>query len=774
MVEASSTRNIRIEENAIGSAIVSGDGNTIYVIHHTVDSKDKKATLSSTSHIGPNPYKGLAAFKESDADRYFGREEQVDRLWQRFQALAGHSGRHNSIPRFLPILGPSGCGKSSLARAGFIPELAQRPLPGKEYMRVVVLMPGARPLEALAGVLAKVATNDPLPVEKTAEFERVLKTPNDSNDYEGLRRITSLIPNIRDNPLVILVDQFEEIYSLCKDVEHRQAFINNLFHAASDPTGHVSVVITLRSDFWVETQCHERLNQVIGSDQSVNVPAMTAVELRRAIAEPAKQAGYPLDEATIDLLVKDTEGREGALPMLQFALTRIWDGLNEGKSPSTTYREIDGVGGALASKAQEIYNQLTKTEQNIARRIFVGLVQLGEGTRDTRRRVVVENLIASRDTPETVQQVISQFSSPGVRLISLSSVDGREVAEVTHEALFEHWILLKEWLSNSRSDLYFHRRLEIESADWDKKGRPKGKLWRPPDLDMLRQYHKRASGDMTPLEMDFFKASVKNSVREKSILVGGVSTIAVVILAAISFSWQQWQERKVNELLALTTGDIVKPDLIPSAERLVAKANGLSQSERQADIDAALSYYRATIGFAQALDASVVSERARVEELQQAAENGLVELVLMKKFEALERQLSADPPQIGDRTGADNTDFDNQYSEGALQTTYNILRRQEGAKADIYDSGQISTYKEAERIPCRLLEEIEKIWREYTQNSCGWYAKGENHAFFDSDCDSLGGDTLTAKVFYDFYDAPIERLQSCRLVPEDVNLEYPF
>lgn len=221
-------RSIRIEESAVGSAIVSGDGNTIYVIHQTVEQRSVQAPTETPTSLGPNPYKGLVAFKESDADRYFGREAQVERLWQRFQALYEQLGQKNAPLRLLPILGPSGCGKSSLARAGLIPELARRPLPGQEQIRVVVLVPGAHPIEALAGVLAKVATQDPMPVQKTREFASELKRENEADIYDGMRRIADLMPQIKDSPLVVLVDQFEEIYTLCQDTEERNAFIRPL------------------------------------------------------------------------------------------------------------------------------------------------------------------------------------------------------------------------------------------------------------------------------------------------------------------------------------------------------------------------------------------------------------------------------------------------------------------------------------------------------------------------------------------------------------------
>jgi tetratricopeptide (TPR) repeat protein len=380
-----------------------------------------------------------------------------------------------------------------------------------------------------------------MPVTKTREFTTELNLPTAAGLYDGMRRIADLMPQIKDSPLVVLVDQFEEIYSLCKDTNERKAFIENLLCAASDPTGNLSVIITLRSDFLGETQRHPGLNQVISSDQSVIVPAMTESELRRAIAEPAKQAGHPLDEATVDLLVEDTEGREGALPLLQFALTRIWEGLGEGTPPVETYRQMGGVGGALAGKAQEIYDKLPEAEKDMARRIFIGLVQLGEGTRDTRRRAAIENLMASQDRPETLQQVLDRFSSPGARLITLSSQANQEIAEVTHEALFGHWQQLNEWLDSSRDDIRFERRLEAAAQYWQDQRRPAGLLWQRPDLDLLRDYHKRLCHQMTALQLEFFQAAVGRETRQKMLLGGAVSALAILAAGMTWFGIQAHQ-----------------------------------------------------------------------------------------------------------------------------------------------------------------------------------------------------------------------------------------
>jgi len=402
-------RSIRIEKDAISSAIISGDGNRVVIYQYQLESQLKEEKVSTTAQIGPNPYKGLLAFQEVDGDRYFGREKQIEKLWNLFRTQNENTIQPEASLRLLPILGPSGSGKSSLARAGLIPELARRPLPGKSQARVAVLVPGTYPIEALATVLARVATNDPTPVAKTREFAQELKqTSSNTNDtimYNGLQRIANVLPEIAISPLLVLVDQFEEVYSLCDDPNERQIFIENLIQAAGDRSGCVSVIITLRSDFLGETQRHPVLNQVIAK-QGVIIPAMSTEELRQAITKPASNAGHPLDEAVVNLLLKDTEGREGALPLLQFALTRIWDGLKSGIEPVKTLEQIGGVGGALADEAQCIYQSLNSQEKKIAQRVFLGLVQLGEGTSDTRRRVKISSLVSYKDEPESVKAVL--------------------------------------------------------------------------------------------------------------------------------------------------------------------------------------------------------------------------------------------------------------------------------------------------------------------------------------------------------------------------------
>ncbi|MBU7581341.1 MAG: pentapeptide repeat-containing protein [Nostoc sp. TH1S01] len=416
--------------------------------------------------LGANPYQGLLAFRETDGDRFFGREKQIEQLWQRFRLLH----EQESAVRVLPIYGPSGSGKSSLALAGLIPKLGANPLPGRDQARLVVLVPGTHPLESLAAMLARIATNDPTPVSKTREFAQELTQQNNHQEYDGLRRIADVFPDIALSPLIVLVDQFEEVYTLCKDKAERDAFVGNLLCAAAEPSRRVAVILTLRSDFLGETQQHPRLNKLF-SEQGFLVPIMQPEDLEAAIVKPAAQARYQLNSAVVQLLVEQTEGRE-ALPLLQFALTRIWEGLQNDVDPAETLENIGGVGGALAGEAQRLYENLNEEEQAIARRIFLALVQLGEGTKNTRRRAALSELIADEKEATTVRAIINRFAAPGVRfLATFSDEQSGEMIEVAHEAMIRNWGQLQEWLTECQENLRKKRKIEQAAEEWLDKGK---------------------------------------------------------------------------------------------------------------------------------------------------------------------------------------------------------------------------------------------------------------------------------------------------------------
>jgi uncharacterized protein YjbI with pentapeptide repeats len=513
----SGERSIQIARDVLKSTIISGDGNTIIVVHY----QDSREETASVLQIPPkeidadltsnpykeilNPYQPLDAFQVEDSERFFGREKQIKRLWKKFRQLKEESAAGKSVHRLLAVLGSSGSGKSSLVRAGCIPELVRSPLSGWGRLQVSIMKPNSCPLESLALALARMETGKQSPMKKQEEFEEIMKRSN-----EGLRKIAQALPQTEGSGLVLVVDQFEETFSLCKDTTEQTAFIENLLTAALDPGGTVSVLLCLRNDFLDATYNYSTLNQVIVNDKNhLIVPVMIPDELRLAIQcpaewaikkNPAMRTVQPLDLSTVNWLIEQAEDREGVLPLLQFALSDIWEGLQNGKEPAKILQEIGGVGGALKDKADEIFESLESSEQEIARRIFLGLVQLGEGTKETRRRVEISKLVSFQDDPKLVRQVINRFCNPSARLITLSSSGSAEqkvvTAEVTHEALFEHWPLLKKWINNQRDALPEQRKIEASVEQWKKNTRKKGYLLEGQLLKDAERYQKEKAMDL--------------------------------------------------------------------------------------------------------------------------------------------------------------------------------------------------------------------------------------------------------------------------------------
>jgi len=512
--------------------------------HRTLDERADRAKpigeREAEKPLGENPYRGLEAFRKEDAERFFGREALVDRLWGTFHALHAALPDDDPPTRLLAILGASGSGKSSVAQAGLLAKLDRDPLPGRPNPRSVVFTPESRPLESLAVALARQASDDPTPAKKASEFEEVLRQ-RENND--GLRYLAERMLDVGGGGLILLVDQFEELYSLCNDEQQRAAFISNLLNAAREPRGRISIILTLRSDFLGAVNQHPELSRVIAG-QNVLVPVMGEEELRRAIEEPAKRAGQEINRSTADLLIEQTLGREGALPALEFVLTRIWDGFRQGVSSADTVRELGGVGGALAKEAERLYKGLNDDQKAVARRAFLAMTMLGEGTRDTRRRAAIDEMIAAGQSEADVRRVLEIFADPDRRLITLAAdKDGRTIAEVAHEALFDHWSELRRWLDQDRDKIRFARPLEGAVNEWTDAGRPKGMLWRPPQLDLLRNYARDKAGDMPSGQLAFFEASERQRRRgvwmRRASIAAAIGVLVLIAGGLTMYSRQQ-------------------------------------------------------------------------------------------------------------------------------------------------------------------------------------------------------------------------------------------
>jgi WD40 repeat protein len=524
-----------------GTAINKIVGN---VVIHNYPNRDRdktpiEAASSAAKKLLPCPYRGLARFEPGDAKYFFGRESFVEKLVKATQ-------NHN----FVPLVGASGSGKSSVVFAGLVPKLLQA-----GHWQFTYFRPGADPFYALAEALVPLYRPES---DSTDKITQAGKLADALKDGIPLAHIFSWIQRQHPNDRVLLIaDQFEELYTLCTDEATRHKFLDTLLAGIAAPADRIPcdplLVATIRADFWGNAISYRPFVDALPNAYP-NLGPMNRTELADAIAKPAEIAGHPLDLSTVARLIEQTADREGALPLLQFALTQIWVGLAAETTPAETLKSIGGVGGALAGKAQQIYGSLTPTEQEIARRVFLGLVQLGEGAKDTRRRVKLEQLRSHRNNPEQVKKTIERFASPGARLITLANEGGAETAEVTHEALFDNWQQLKNWLDGGRSDLRFQRRLDDAAMNWQDKGRPEGILWRLPDLDLLRRYQERAGDDMTPLQLEFFQASIDAEKAQKQaeedkkrrLIIALVVTSGVAILALAQT--QQVQRQRVEQL----------------------------------------------------------------------------------------------------------------------------------------------------------------------------------------------------------------------------------
>lgn len=450
---------------------------------------------------GEAPFKGLQYFDVADSSIFFGRNGLTKMLLERIRTQ-----------RFLAVVGASGSGKSSIVRAGVVAALLDQP-----DWRIHIVTPTSQPLETLA--LALTSESESVSAAKTLR-EDMRRDPESLHLYA--RRLMSDDSKAR---MLLVVDQFEELFTLCHDSTQREAYINNLLVAVSEEKqGPMTVILTLRADFYHHCMQYQPLLITLPKHQ-INIGIMTSEELREAIVGPAKSGGWEFEPGLVDLMLRDASDEPGALPLLSHALLATWVRRRNRMLTLAGYSDAGGVHGAIAKSAEETYCNLTTDQKKIARKIFLRLTELGNGTQDTRRRVRLDELEQSSENGEPVDAVLKMLVD--ARLV----ITDKDSAEVAHEALIREWPTLRLWLDEDRDALCVHHHLTETAQNWERNQRDTSYLYRGTRLAQALDLAKTHATAMSPLEMEHLRASKAVQSRERLRLISlfGIMIFALVL-----------------------------------------------------------------------------------------------------------------------------------------------------------------------------------------------------------------------------------------------------
>lgn len=435
------------------------------------------------------PYLGLQTFSGSQRTLFFGRATLIQEMVEKLK-----------YGRFLAIVGPSGSGKSSVVQAGLLPQLQDGALHGsRDWRYYPPIIPGADPLASLMRVLKpKDREMGDWLAEVTAQCE------NDSG------YLVSFIDEADIEPAVLLVDQFEEIFTICQDEQKRRTFIITLLNLVQAPNARHTVIITMRADLESNLVQIPALQAEYEKAQ-VRVTAMKANELREVIEKPAELVGLKFEDNLVEELVAEVLGKPAALPLLQFTLLTLWENRDHNRVTWQAYQRIGGSGHALANSANAFYDNLSQTDQSIARQILLGIIRPTVEQRITADRLTRAPLYARINHPDAeIEQVMGKLLDARLlRLIPGTTADDDQIA-LAHESVVNIWPRLIGWVEESRVAQRQRLRLATTAEQWQALGRPTSVLLTGLLLEEARQYE-----DLNELEKRFMAVSEAADQREQ-------------------------------------------------------------------------------------------------------------------------------------------------------------------------------------------------------------------------------------------------------------------
>ncbi|MBC7977638.1 MAG: protein kinase [Myxococcales bacterium] len=468
--------------------------------------------------IDESPYAGLSSFQENDAGKFFGRNREVAAMVTRIRDRP-----------LMAVVGSSGVGKSSFVRAGLVPALKR----SGEVWETLVVRPGRKPLEALAGIIAPMVATAANLADDVDEHKKLVETLRKEPGHLGhVLRLRARRDNRR---LLLFVDQFEELYTQVAEVEERAAFTACLSAVADDATSPLRVVLSVRSDFL---------------DRVAEDPAFVAEltqglfflgppgrdGLREAITQPAEMAGFQFElPATVEDMLDHLETTPGALPLLQFAAAKLWESRDTARRLLThhSYAQMGGVAGALASHADRFVKDLGPQKAGLVRALLLRLV-----TPERTRAIVpiTELRELSREVGE-IQRLIDQMVD--ARLLVVQTTEGGKgsTVEIVHESLVHGWPTLRRWLDENQDDAQLVDQLRVAARQWQQKGFDAGLLWRGESADEAKKFQKRYKGPLSDVERGFLDAVINYETqqvrRRRAAVIGGFTALSLIVVATM-------------------------------------------------------------------------------------------------------------------------------------------------------------------------------------------------------------------------------------------------
>jgi hypothetical protein len=466
--------------------------------------------------VEDSPYAGLQSFQESDAGRFFGRGREIAAFMMRIADRP-----------LMAVVGPSGSGKSSFVRAGVVPALKD----SGEKWECQVVRPGRTPVSSLAGLLTPIMPTSTSVKDVLADLQKNIERLHAEPGYLG----SALRAHARrtGQNVLVFVDQFEELYTLVEDPAERRAFTSCLAGLADDPTSPARVVISLRSDFLdrVPEDSHF-MNELSKGLFFMAEPSRDG--LRDALVEPAEMAGYRFEkEATIDEMLGYLASTSGALPLLQFTASKLWESRDRGKKMLTeqAYVAMGGIAGALASHADRVITKLSTRAQELARALLLRLVT----PERTRALVSVEEVFELGRDREELQHLLDHLVQARLLMVQTIGPTTAASVELVHESLIHTWPTLKRWLEESQEDVAFLEQLRTAARQWAAKKNDPGLLWRGEMADEAKRFLRRYTGVLPDVQKNFLVSVISEGERSQKVrrkVVAGVVVFLMMLLAA--------------------------------------------------------------------------------------------------------------------------------------------------------------------------------------------------------------------------------------------------